>query len=199
MLELRTRTYDHPDAALLVAAVQREYVARYGGEDATPVDAAEFAPPRGLFLIGYVAGEPVACGGWRSRAVLGDGDVLQDGDAEIKRMFVAAGHRNRGYARAVLRELEHTAAAAGRRRLVLETGLPQPEAIALYGSAGYTAAAGFGRYRTSPSSRYFAKSLQNWPKTRQTGHGWPICDPAAGGRSGSGVARTTEPAQDASG
>ncbi len=67
MLELRPATYDHPDAALLVAAVQREYVERYGGEDATPVDPAEFAPPLGYFTIGYVEGDPVACGGWRVR------------------------------------------------------------------------------------------------------------------------------------
>ncbi len=40
---------------------------RYGGEDATPVDPAEFAPPLGYFTIGYVHGEPVACGGWRVR------------------------------------------------------------------------------------------------------------------------------------
>ena len=50
-------TYDNPDAVLLVAAVQREYVERYGGEDASPVDPAEFAPPLGYFTIGYVHGE----------------------------------------------------------------------------------------------------------------------------------------------
>ncbi len=53
-------------------------------------------------------------------------------------MFVPAGHRGRGFARAVLAELERIAAAAGRRRTVLETGTRQPEAIALYTSAGYT-------------------------------------------------------------
>jgi ribosomal protein S18 acetylase RimI-like enzyme len=47
-------------------------------------------------------------------------------------MFVVAAHRGRGHARAVLAELERSAAAAGRRRTVLETGTRQPEAIALY-------------------------------------------------------------------
>ena len=46
-------------------------------------------------------------------------------------------HRGRGHARAVLAELERSAAAAGRRRTVLETGTRQPEAIALYTSSGY--------------------------------------------------------------
>ena len=75
-------------------------------------------------------------------------------------MFVAAAHRGRGYARAVLAELERTAAAAGRRRTVLETGTRQPEAIALYTSAGYAPMAAFGVYRDSPNCRCFAKPLR---------------------------------------
>jgi hypothetical protein len=42
---------------------------------------------------------------------------------------------------------------------VLETGLAQPEAIALYESAGYLPIEGFGHYRDEPSSRSFAKEL----------------------------------------
>jgi GNAT superfamily N-acetyltransferase len=158
VLELRRRAYEHPDVTLLVAAVQWEYVQRYGDGDATPVDPAEFAPPHGFLTVGYVAGAPVACGGWRSRDAV-QYDPLRDGDAEIKRMFVLVTRRGLGYARAVLGELEHTAARAGRRRTVLETGLQQPEAMALYMSAGYTTMGGFGVYRHSPNSRYFAKPV----------------------------------------
>jgi GNAT superfamily N-acetyltransferase len=158
VLELRAVAYGHPDVAILVASVQREYVQRYGDEDATPLDPAEFAPPRGFFTVGYECGKPVACGGWRARDRASDA-ALRDGDAEIKRMFVQVTHRGRGYARAVLAELERTAAAAGRRRVVLETGTRQPEAIALYASAGYVPIANFGIYRASPTSRCFAKLL----------------------------------------
>ena len=122
-----------------------------------------FTPPQGLFLVGYLDGVAVACGGWRAR---GDEDderaadpALRPGDAELKRMYVAAEHRGRGFARAVLAELERTATAAGRRRMVLETGLPQPDAIGLYTSAGYEPMARFGDYRDSPHSRCFAKPL----------------------------------------
>jgi GNAT superfamily N-acetyltransferase len=161
VLELHVRAYEHPDVTLLVAAVQWEYVQRYGDGDATPVDPAEFAPPHGFFTVGYVAGTPVACGGWRPRDAEPSepGESLRDGDAEIKRMFVLVTHRGRGYGRAVLGELEGTAARAGRRRMVLETGLLQPEAMALYVSAGYSTMAGFGVYRHSPQSRYFAKPV----------------------------------------
>jgi len=169
--ELRAVAYDHPDAASLVAAVQWEYVLRYGGGDATPVDPAEFAPPRGHFVVGYAAGVPVACGGWRARdpvpqdalsgptAPAEPEGALRDGAAEVKRMFVAADHRGRGHARAVLAELERSAAAAGRRRAVLETGTRQPEAIALYTSSGYVPMTAFGVYRDSPNCRCFAKAL----------------------------------------
>lgn len=144
--------YDAPDAVELVDALQREYLVRYGETDVTPVDPAEFAPPNGWFVVGYVDGEPVACGGWRARG---------DDDAELKRMYVVNAARGRGFARAVLAELERTARAAGRRRVVLESGLKQPEAVALYRSAGYADVAAFGHYRDDPLSVYLGKDLED--------------------------------------
>ena len=75
-------------------------------------------------------------------------------------MYVAPAHRGKGHARAVLAELERTAAAAGLRRIVLETGTEQPEAIALYAGAGYVPMPAFGAYAGSPTSRYFTKPLR---------------------------------------
>ncbi|WP_141279752.1 GNAT family N-acetyltransferase [Pseudonocardia hydrocarbonoxydans] len=158
-MELRPTRFDHPDSLRLIAEVQQVYRERYGGEDDTPVDASEFAAPRGFFLVGYLDGAAVACGGWRARDG-GEDPEIRDGDAEIKRMFVTAAHRGRGYARAVLAELERTAAAAGRARVVLETGTLQPEAIALYTSEGYAPMPNFGTYRCEPNSRCYAKSLR---------------------------------------
>ncbi|MGH3623884.1 MAG: GNAT family N-acetyltransferase [Sciscionella sp.] len=148
--------YDDPDTAKLVAELQQEYVVRYGGPDATSVGIEEFAAPLGLFLVGYVDGVPVCCGGWRGRTEDGQ---FADGDAELKRMYVVEGFRGGGLARELLAELERTARAAGRRRLVLETGTRQPEAIALYESYGYTKIPKFGVYRDAEGSRCFAKTL----------------------------------------
>jgi len=141
---------DEPDALTLIELVQGEYVLRYGGRDEAPIDVAEFLPPEGLFLVARLDGAAAGCGGWRN---------LGDGRAEIKRMFTAAEHRNRGVARAVLAELEHTAAAAGIEELVLETGTVQPEAIALYESSGYHPVDGFGYYAGRPLSRSFGKRV----------------------------------------
>jgi GNAT superfamily N-acetyltransferase len=158
VLELRPTPFDHPDSLRLIAEIQQVYVERYGSEDATEVDPREFDAPDGFFVVGYVGGKPVACGGWRRRHAR-EGDALRDGDAEVKRMYVAAAHRGKGHARTVLAELERTAAAAGLQRMVLETGTEQPEAIALYASSGYAPMPAFGEYADSPASRYFAKLL----------------------------------------
>jgi GNAT superfamily N-acetyltransferase len=141
---------DDPDVKDLVELIQGEYVLRYGGPDSAPMDAAEFAPPRGLFLLATLDGEPAGCGGWRA---------LGDGRAEVKRMFTVAAARHRGVARAVLAELERTAAAAGIEQIVLETGTAQPEAMALYGSAGYDPIDGFGYYAGRPMARAYGKRL----------------------------------------
>ena len=162
-MRLRTVPFDHPDATALIAELQQEYVRRYGGQDVTPVDITEFAAPRGLFLVGYLHGEPVACGGWRAHE--GDEPGFADGDAEIKRMYVVPAARGRGLARTVLAELERTAATAGRRRLVLETGLRQPEAIGLYTSSGYGEIPRFSVYRCEASSRCYAKLLASLAST----------------------------------
>jgi GNAT superfamily N-acetyltransferase len=157
--ELRQVDYDDTDAQLLVDEVQQEYVRRYGGPDGAPVDRDEFSPPHGHFTVLYENGRPVAMGGWRfseeARVSLGDpGRVV-----ELKRMYVSPASRGRGHARTLLAHLERTAAAAGSGRIVLETGAPQPEAIALYLSSGYAPIPAFGYYADSPHSVHLGKRL----------------------------------------
>jgi GNAT superfamily N-acetyltransferase len=155
--EVRPVPFGHPDAVALVAQVQAEYVERYGGPDETPLERGVFDPPAGAFFVGYLDGAPVATGGWRFRT-----DVAAFGrrrPAEIKRMYVVPGARRNGLARAVLSHLEGTARDAGADAMVLETGLRQPEAIALYTSAGYEPVRAFGHYAWSDTARYFGKPL----------------------------------------
>ncbi len=149
--------YDHPDAVALTERVQQEYVLRYGEPDATPMDPGQFEPPSGLFLVCYLDGEPVATGGWRAKDAASDGH--EDGDAELKRMYVVPEARGRGLARRVLAELEASASTSGRRRMVLETGQMQPEAISLYTSCGYVPVAGFGVYRDAPLAVHLGRPL----------------------------------------
>ncbi|MER5767526.1 GNAT family N-acetyltransferase [Streptomyces sp. NPDC001985] len=160
-MDVRPTPFDHPDAVKLSDQVQLEYIERYGdGEgDETPLAPAMFAPPSGLYLIAYDADDrPVATGGWR--AMEEDGEGYENGDAELKRMYVIPEARGLGLARRLLTTLEQNARTAGRTRMVLETGDQQPEAIALYTSTGYVPAPRkFGHYREYDSSRCFFKPL----------------------------------------
>jgi diacylglycerol O-acyltransferase / wax synthase len=142
--------FDSDVAVTLVAEVQQEYVRRYGGHDETPVDPDEFAPPDGTFLVARYGAVTIGCAGMRRH---------DPSTVEVKRMFVRAEHRRRGHARRLLRALEDLAREQGYQRVVLETGLAQPEAIALYASAAYLPVEGFGHYRDAPLSRSFAKEL----------------------------------------
>ncbi|MER7398017.1 GNAT family N-acetyltransferase [Streptomyces sp. NPDC000151] len=154
---VRPVRYDHPDAVKLDELVQQEYVLRYGDPDITPLDPAMFEPPHGVYLLAYEDGRPLATGGWRRQDANDEG--YSDGDAEIKRMFVTAEARGRGLARRILAALEDDARAAGRTRMVLETGIMQPEALELYASSGYRPVPKFGHYRDYDESRCFAKAL----------------------------------------
>ncbi|CAM5545485.1 GNAT family N-acetyltransferase [Streptomyces fumanus] len=158
-MEIRPVPFDHPDAVKLNDEVQAEYALRYGdGGDETYLEPSHFAPPNGLYLIAYdEAGVPVATGGWRAQEA--NEENYRDGDAELKRMFVIEQMRGRGLARRILAALEADARAAGRTRMVLETGTQQPEAVALYLSSGYEPCDKFGYYRFHESSLCYAKQL----------------------------------------
>lgn len=116
----------------------------------------ELFPPTGRFVIIYDDdARPIACGAIRRRDAQ---------SAEIKRMYVRPEARGRGISRMILRELESTAIDFGYRALVLETGLRQPEAIALYESHGYTVVPNFGFYKESQLSVCYRKELTAPPR-----------------------------------
>jgi GNAT superfamily N-acetyltransferase len=150
VIQLRSEPIDGPAATALVEQVQEEYVRRYGGPDLTPMHPEDFTPPRGSFVVAYLDGTPVGCGGVR---------CVEPELAEVKRMYVAARHRQQGIARRLLAALESSARDLGARTLRLETGTEQPEAVALYGSAGYERIPGFGIYADDPRNICMAKSL----------------------------------------
>lgn len=156
LLRIERLPITHPDAARLVAEVQAEYVVRYGGPDETPLDPDEFDPGRGAFFVGYRDAEPVATGAWRWHEPPAG---LPEPCAEVKRMYVAAGHRQLGLGRVMLRRLEDDARDHGAVSMIMETGLAQPEAIAMYSGSGYALIENFGYYCGEESSRCFGRLL----------------------------------------
>ncbi len=169
-LEIRGVPFTNPDVTRLTAAAQAYYVSVYGGPDSAPVDVDDFSAPNGAFFVGYADGLATAIGGWRFyRGVV---DIPAAHPAEIKRMWVDPRARRRGLGRALLARIESTALAAGADALVLETGSPQRDAIAMYRAAGYATVPRFGHYVDAPDAVHLGKHLgplRNCPTTPRTG------------------------------
>ena len=149
---IQPEPFDSEDARRLIAALDAGLAERYPPDQRFgPNFKSEHAGDgRGTFLVARTGGEPVACGALR---------VHDAATAEVKRMYVDAARRGRGLGRAVLHALELHARGLGVRRLVLETGVHQREAIALYRGAGFTEVECWGEYAASPSSLCFEKAL----------------------------------------
>jgi DNA-binding MarR family transcriptional regulator/GNAT superfamily N-acetyltransferase len=115
-----------------VRAYARELGQRFdGGFDpalSRPVDDEDLVPPKGLFLLATLAGEPVGCGSLK---------LHRDGPAEIKRLWVSGTVRGLGLGRRILADLERRAAAAGSHTVRLDTNRNLTEAIHLYRTSGY--------------------------------------------------------------
>ena len=78
---------------------------------------------------------------------------------EVKRVYVEPDFRRRGLAEVVMSALEETAARAGHRAVVLNSGPRQPEALALYADLGYRPVPGFGVYADAPDAVFLGKDL----------------------------------------
>ena len=149
-IKIKPADFDDPDVQVLVAANLRDLSERYGGTgDDTPISGKDFTPPDGAFLVAELDGQLIASAAWRRHGT----------DAELKRMFTLVAARGKGVARRMLTTIEDSARAAGCSRVVLETGDKQPEAIALYESAGYVRIPDFGFYRGHEGVLSYAKAL----------------------------------------
>ena len=82
---------------------------------------------------------------------------LQEGVAEIKRMYARPGHA--GVGRAVLSFLEERARGFGYRELWLETRLVNTRAVRFYEKHGYRRRENFGKYFGNPQAVCFEKIL----------------------------------------
>lgn len=109
----------------------------------------ELVPPQGVFLLGWLDGAAIGCGGLK---------VTGEGTGEIKRMWVASGARGLGVAQRLLDALEGHAHAFGLGRLRLDTNRTLVEARALYARNGYRE---IPAYNDNPyADHWFEKSLR---------------------------------------
>jgi putative acetyltransferase len=74
-------------------------------------------------------------------------------------MYVVPAQRGHGVGRGLLAFLEAEALRRGCTWLMLETGIRQPEALALYERSGYVRRGPFGSYIEDPHSVFMARRL----------------------------------------
>lgn len=110
------------------------------------------------FFVLYEDGAAAGCGGVQ---LFGEPSGGGDSYGEIKRMYVRPGFRGRGYAKKMLERLEGVAAARGYRKVRLEVGVSQPEALGLYERTGYYKIPPFGDYWDDPLSLFYEKRLDS--------------------------------------
>ncbi|WP_280153802.1 GNAT family N-acetyltransferase [Piscinibacter sp. XHJ-5] len=142
---------DQPDVIALIDELDAYQKPLYPAESHHGIDIGALSRPNVLFAVARDAqGAAVGCG-----AI-----VLEAGYGEVKRMFVRPSLRGAGLAKALLGALEAEAARRGCTRLMLETGIRQPEALALYERLGFTRRGPFGDYAEDPLSVFMEKKRQ---------------------------------------
>ncbi|MBB3135015.1 putative acetyltransferase [Rhizobium pisi] len=122
----------------------------YPAESNHLVDLSSLEKPSVSFFVARNDGAIVGC-----CALVEAGD----GTAEIKRMFVDPKARGLRIGSGLMNALEAIAREKGLAAIRLETGIYQPEAIALYRKYGYRNIEPFGSYLPDPLSLFMEKQL----------------------------------------
>jgi GNAT superfamily N-acetyltransferase len=152
VVEFRREDLSASVAQRLISELNAELEARYPEEGANffRLDPDEVAEGRGAFLVAYLDDKPVGCGAVR---------MIEPGVAEIKRMYVDPSLRGRRIGRQIVLALEAEAVQLGAKRIVLETGPRQPDAITMYAHTGFYEIPLYGEYIGSQFSVCMAKDL----------------------------------------
>ena len=141
---------DQPEVITLIDELDAYQTALYPPESRHMLDLPSLKQPNVLFAVARDrTGHAVGCG-----AI-----VLGPEFGEVKRMYVSPHGRGQGIAKKLLSLLEAQAISAGCKVLKLETGPYQPEALALYASAGYERRGPFGDYTEDPLSVFMQKNI----------------------------------------
>ena len=138
------------DFRKLVAALDEDLAVR-DGEEHSFFDQYNKLDHIKHVVVAYFGKYAVGCGAIKEYAT---------GTMEIKRMYVPVENRGQGVATRILKELEIWAKDMNYVRCILETGLKQPEAIALYRKNEYALIPNYVPYTNVASSVCFEKVLE---------------------------------------
>ena len=141
---------DAPEVRALLAELDGYLNYLYPALSNPLMGIAELRAPEVIFLVAREGEKLLGCGAL----------VQRNGYGEIKRMMVSPTARGKGLGSKILHAIEAQALAYDLRVLRLETGIHQPESIALYRRAGYVEIPPFGDYQVDPTSKFMEKRLE---------------------------------------
>jgi putative acetyltransferase len=149
-VEIKSADPRSPGIRALIAELDELMGKLYPAESNYLMNLDALCAPEVAFFGAYVGGTAVGCG-----AVKRFADYV-----EVKRIFVAPRTRGLGVARKIMKTLEEATRAAGVAIMRLETGIYQPEALALFESFGFKRREGFGDYpQDDPNSVFMERTL----------------------------------------
>ena len=149
MITQKRTTSSDKDFIALVALLDADLRIRDGEEHSFYAQFNKVDTIKHVVVI-YENEMPIGCGAIK---------LFEENIMEVKRMYVNPNHRGKGIATLVLQALETWAKELDNKKTVLETGLKQQEAIALYKKNGYNIIPNYGQYVGVENSVCFEKIL----------------------------------------
>lgn len=147
MIQLIRTNSENIDFQKLVHLLDADLAIRDGDEHAfyaqfNKIDTIKYA------VVAYENEVAIGCGAIKK---------YTDDTMEIKRMYVPVDQRGKGIATLILHVLEKWTAELSYKKCILETGIKQPEAIALYLKNDYKIIPNYGQYANVENSVCFEK------------------------------------------
>lgn len=141
----------HPHSLRMLNQLSDILATITGNNGRSSFDPCDAKGPGASFVVAYdLKGNAVGCGGYRP---------LEEGVAELKRMFAVPGSKGAG--KAILTFLERKAMDDGYREMWLETRLVNTKAVSFYEKNDYRTIPNFGKYAGQTEAICFAKSLRD--------------------------------------
>lgn len=149
MIQLIRTNSENTDFQKFVKLLDADLAIRDGDEHAfyaqfNKIDTIKYA------VVAYENEVAIGCGAIKK---------YTDDTMEIKRMYVPVDQRGKGIATLILQALEKWTAKLAYKKCILETGIKQPEAIALYLKNGYKIIPNYGQYANVENSICFEKTV----------------------------------------
>lgn len=149
-VDIAVENPDHPEVRRLLDDLNAYLLGLYKPDQCHHLTLSELAGDNVTFFTARIDGELVGCGALRR---------IDERMSEVKRMYVLPSLQRRGIGRQLLAAIETQALEQGVGTLVLETGVEQPDAVALYEKTGYTQRGAYLDYAEDGISIFMEKRI----------------------------------------